>query len=141
MPISQTCIANSLSAFNFNVLQKGMKYLGIILNLNVDEIMNDNVGKLLTRIKTNLEKWGKLHLALWGKVNTIKMAGAPLISYFIGMIPICISPQIFLRYDNMIKHFLWDGGRSRINLGRLYQPRKEGGLSLPNIKQYSISSL
>lgn len=112
------------------MLEKWTEYLGITLNPNVDEIMNDNVGKLLTRIKTNLEKWSKLNLTLWGKVNTIKMAVAPLIKYFIGMIPICISPQFFSRYDNMIKHFLWDGGRPRINPGRLYQPRQKGGLSL-----------
>lgn len=139
MPVSKACTANLLSTFNFKWLQKGMKYLGITLNPDINEIMVENIEKLLTRIKSNLDNWSKLHLTLWGKINTIKMVIAPLINYYTGMIPIGIPAQILLKYNNMIKHFLWDGGKPRIKIGKLCQSKKEGGLALPNIEHYSIS--
>lgn len=39
----------------------------------------------------------------------------------------------------MIKDFLGKGGKPCININRLSQPQKEGGLALPNIEYYSIS--
>lgn len=139
MPISQTCSPNLLNTFNFKWLPKDMKYLGIELNSNIEEIITTNMEKLLNKIKVNLEKWGRLNLTLWGKVNTIKMVIAPQINYLTGMIPLCIPSQILLRYNNMIKGFLWGGKKPRINLDKLYQPKEDGGLSLPNISYYSNS--
>ena len=115
-----------------------MKYLGIELNPNIDDIMADNMGKMLNKIKTNLDKWSKLNLTLWGKVNTVKMVIAPLINYYTRMLPMCIPRPILISYNNMIKHFLWNGGKPRININRLCQPKKEG-LALPNVEHYSIS--
>lgn len=64
----------------------------------------------------------------------------PQINYLNGMIPVCIPQQFLQRYDkDMIKHFLWNGGKPRIHIGKLYQPKMKGGL-LANIKYYSISS-
>uniref|UniRef100_A0A3P9I561 Reverse transcriptase domain-containing protein n=1 Tax=Oryzias latipes TaxID=8090 RepID=A0A3P9I561_ORYLA len=139
MPVSQTCTPSLLSGFNFRWVDKGMKYLGIELNPSILDIMADNMEKLLTKIKTNLDKWSKLNLTLWGKVNTIKMAVAPLINYYTGMLPMSIPKQILLRYNKMIKEFLWNGGKPRISMDRLCQPKKDGGLALPNIEHYSIS--
>ena len=39
----------------------------------------------------------------------------------------------------MINLFLWGGRKPRIHIDKLYQPKREGGLSLPNILFYSIS--
>lgn len=39
----------------------------------------------------------------------------------------------------MIKDFLCKGGKPCISISRLSQPKKEGGLALPNIEHYSIS--
>lgn len=71
--------------------------------------MTTNMEKVLDKIKVNLDNWSKLHLTLWSKENTIKMALAPQINYLTGMIPTCIPKQLLLRYDKMMKHFLWDG--------------------------------
>lgn len=139
MPVSQTCSQNLISTFNFKWLPKDMEYLGIRLNPDIEEIITTNMEKLLDKIKANLEKWGRLNLTLWGKVNTIKMVVAPQINYLTGMVPLCIPPQLLLRYNNMMKSFLWGGKKPRICLDKLYQPKKTGGLSLPNISYYSDS--
>uniref|UniRef100_A0A3P8RWJ4 Reverse transcriptase domain-containing protein n=1 Tax=Amphiprion percula TaxID=161767 RepID=A0A3P8RWJ4_AMPPE len=139
MPVSQSCSHGSVSGFNFRWMHKGMKYLGIELDPDIEDILADSMGKLINKIKTNLDKWSKLNLTLWGKVNAVKMVITPLINYYTGMLPICIPQPLLLNYNNMIKHFLWDGRKPRINLSRLCQPKKEGGLALPNVEHYSIS--
>ena len=95
--------------------------------------------KVLNKIKANLDNWSKLHLTLWGKVNAIKMVVAPQINYLTGMIPTCIPKQLLVRYDKMIKQFLWDGKKPRIHLDKLCESKKRGGLSLPNIKYYNVA--
>lgn len=71
MPLSPSCYSRHVTSFNFKWLPAGMKYLGILLNPNLEEIMSSNMNPLLQKIKTNLEKWGKLKLTLWGKINVI----------------------------------------------------------------------
>ena len=65
------------------------------------------------------------------------MVIVPQINYVTGMIPISIPQQLLLRY--MIKHFLWVGRKPRIHMDELFQPKKRGSLSLPNINYYNIS--
>lgn len=89
-----------------------MKYLGIELNPGIGEIITTNIETLLNKIKVNLENWSKLHLTLWGKVNTILMVIAPQMNYLTGMVPMCIPQELLLRCNNMIKHFLWDGKKT-----------------------------
>lgn len=39
----------------------------------------------------------------------------------------------------MIKPFLWGGKRTRMNLEKLYDPRENGGLGVPNSKLHYLS--
>lgn len=137
MPVSQTCSQNL--HIRFEIVSKWHVYLGIELNSDIRVTMNTNMEKLLNKCKVHLDKWSKLRMTLWGKVNTIKMIVALQINDITGMIPVCIPQQLLLRYNNMVKHFLWDGRKPRINMDKLCQPKNRGGLSLPNIKYYSIS--
>lgn len=107
-----------------------MKYLGIELSSNINNILCDNMGKMLCKIRSYLDKWDKLNMTLWGKVNSIKMVIVPLSNYFKGMLPMCIPHPMLIRYNNMIKTFLWRGGKTCININRVCQPKKEGGLAL-----------
>ena len=51
-----------LKPFHFKWMPSCMKYLGIQLNPNLDEIMLSNMEPLLQKIKRNLEKRGKWKL-------------------------------------------------------------------------------
>lgn len=98
-----------------------------------------NFNPVLQKIKTNLEKWQKIKLILWGKVNIIKMIVAPQFNYLVMMLPITIPPAIFKKYDNIDKQFLWDGKRARIKLSKLCAPMEKGGLGLPDPRLYGVS--
>lgn len=139
MPISHTCHSGAITSYGFKFIPSGMKYLGIQLNPNLDEIMLSNMEPLLQKIKMNLDKWGKLKLTLWGKINVIKMVVAPQFNYVSMMLPVNIAPQLFKQYDGIIKDFLWDKKRPRINIKKMWSPREMGGMSLPNVRLYNIS--
>lgn len=65
-----------------------------------------------------------------GKGNRIKMVIVPQIKYITGIIPIYIPQQLLPRYNNMIKHFLWDGRKPRIHMDEFSQ-RREGAYRYP----------
>ena len=44
-----------------------MRYLGIKLSNDVEEMPALSFEPLLQKMKTNLDKWGKINLTLWGK--------------------------------------------------------------------------
>merc|ERR1712131_488742 len=119
MALTWACHSTDITAFNFKWVPTGMKYLGIKLNRNLDEIMGDNMAPLLQKIQTNLDKWEKLKLTLWGKVNVIKMVIAPQFNYVSMMLPIVVPPQLFAQYEGIVKGFLWDKKRPRINIKKM----------------------
>ena len=55
------------------------------------------------------------------------------------MIPISMSPQIFQRYETIIKMFLWGEKRPRIKLRKMCSPKEKGGLGLPDPRLYYVS--
>lgn len=139
MPISPTCHSGVITSYGFKFRPSGMKYLGIQLNSNLEEIMMLNMEPLLQKIKINLDKWGKLKLTLWGKINVIKMVVAPQFNYVSMMLPVNIAPQLFEHYDKIIKEFLWDKKRPRINIKKMWSPKETGGMGLPNVRLYNLS--
>lgn len=139
MPISNTCYSSDVAPFKFKWMPSNMKYLGIQLNPNLEEIMLANMEPLLRKIKMNLDKWEKLKLTLWGKINVIKMVVAPQFNYVSMMLPVDISPQLFKQFDRIIKDFLWDRKKPRINIKKMCSPRDMGGMALPNVRLYNLS--
>ena len=74
-----------------------MQYLGIRLTPTINDMVQANFYPLLQRIKDNLDKWKLINLSLWGKVNTIKMMGAPQVNY-ISMMVLLTVPD-FKQYN------------------------------------------
>jgi len=85
-----------------------MKYLGIKLSEDMNEIITLNFNPLLLKIKTNLEKWDKIKLSLRGKINIIKMIIAPQFSYVTMMLPLRIPATIFRQLDDNIFSMEWE---------------------------------
>lgn len=73
--------------------------------------MKSNLEPLLRKVKTNLDKWGKMKLILYGKMyvitKNIVMVVAPQINYTSMMLPVKISSPLFKHYDNIINDCLW----------------------------------
>lgn len=60
----------------------------------------------------------------------IKMAVAPQFNYVSMMLPLNLSPLLFKQYVKIIKDFLWDKKKSRINIKKMWSSRDAGGLGV-----------
>ena len=69
MPITGSLNSNLMTNFGFKWVPKGMKYLGIKLSQDVEEMPALNFEPVLQKIKTNLDKQGEINLTLWAKVD------------------------------------------------------------------------
>ena len=139
MPVSRSCSQSDVSAFPFRWIPVGMKYLGLKLSAELTDIMEMNLAPLLQKMKNNLDKWKIINLTLWGKVNTIKMVIAPQFNYVSMMLPLTIPSHIYKQYNQMVRDYLWNGKKPRINIKKMCSPRENGGLALPNVEVYNLS--
>lgn len=61
--------------------------------------------------------------------------------YPLQTIPLLLKHADIKNLNKAISKFLWRNKRPRIALAKLYLPRREGGISLPNIRTYNLSCL
>lgn len=64
----------------------GLSYLGLKLSQEIEEMPSVNLEPALQKVQSNLDKWGKLKLTLWGKINVIKTVVAPQLNYIAVML-------------------------------------------------------
>lgn len=81
MPVSKVCHPAAVSAFQFKWIPSGMKYLGIRLCADMNNIIQLNMSPLLQKRKNDLDKWTSINLTLWRKMYIIKMVVAPQFNY------------------------------------------------------------
>lgn len=139
MPISSGCSQSTVSTFNFKWIPAGIKYLGIRLCSDLENIVSISIASLIKKMKANLDKWKLINLTLWGKINIIKMVIGPQFNYISRMISVNISDGIFKQYNWLIREFLWNGKKPRIGLKKLFASRESVGLGLPNMELYNIA--
>ena len=119
-----------------------MKYLGLNLTADLSDITEINLMSSLQEMKNNLEdnrNWKIINLTLWGKINTIKMVIAPQFHYISMMLPVIIPSGIYKQYNQMVKDYLWNGKKTKINIKKLCTSKGNGGLALPNVEIYNLA--
>ncbi len=95
----------------FSHTVKSIKYLGIHISPNLNELFKLNYTPLLQEIKENLERWNKLPLSLIGRISTVKMNILPKINYHFSIIagsPLSIvqSPNFTRKIKNQESNYL-----------------------------------
>lgn len=84
-----------------------LRYLGIIVTLDVTKYGKLNLYPLLNMIKHRLKAWGNLPQTLIGKINLLKMKILPVILYVLRHSPIWLPKAFFKKYDSTISSSLW----------------------------------
>lgn len=75
-----------MSHFIFQMDHESLSYLGLKLSQEIEEMPSVNLEPALQKVQSNLDKWGKLKLTLWGKINVIKTVVAPQLNYIAMML-------------------------------------------------------
>lgn len=114
-----------------------MRYLGINIPKNFDTILALNHDSLISKIKADLFRWNLIpFLSLAQRVEAVKMNILPRLLYLFQTIPIECGMARLQELDKMISRFVWGGKKPRIKFRTLQISTDNGGLSLPNFKNY-----
>ena len=108
------------------------------VTLSHEDIIQKNYKGLCEKTRKILGSWENRGLSLIGKVQVVNTLIASLFVYKMMVLP-RIPDNIVKTIDNIIREFLWNGRKSKINYQTLQIQKKEGGLNLVNLKNKDIA--
>uniref|UniRef100_A0A3B5QUX2 Reverse transcriptase domain-containing protein n=1 Tax=Xiphophorus maculatus TaxID=8083 RepID=A0A3B5QUX2_XIPMA len=119
---------------------KKLKYLGVFVSQDLDELLSLNFDNLTENIQKDLSAWSRLLLDFTARMEIVRMNLLPRFLYLFMSLPIRISSAQFHTWDRLISRFIWSGTRPRIKFKILQINRDQGGLGLPNLREYYYAS-
>lgn len=117
-------------AFHWDV--ERIKYLGINITKNLDNLYAKTFGELINQIKQDLNRWSIIPF----RVKIIQMNILPRFLFLFKALPIYIVSNTFKQWDSIIMKFIWNGRKPRIKMKYLKLPKERGSLDLPNLQAY-----
>lgn len=118
-----------------------IKYLGINIGQTSQSIYNLNYRPLINKIIKELGSWKNFPISIFGRVHLFKMTSFAKLLYPMQTLPLQIHTTDIRKINKALTDFLWQGKRPKIALQKLWLPKPEGGLNVPNIKLYNQACL
>lgn len=115
-----------------------IKILGIYVDHDVNKMLDLNFIPLLDKTRSICKQWIYRNLTLMGKALIVNSLCVSLFVYRLAVLQ--LLPIAFLDiFVDIVKSFLWSGGRSKIALPKLYNSKNLGGLKLVNLRAKDLA--